>query len=127
MKICKKCRAEKPLKHFYSNGLKRSGGKKHKPNCKVCEQKIRIKKHWKKIEIILGSVCCSKCGYDKNLSALEFHHIDSDSKIFEPSDSKSFSIEKLRKEMSKCVLLCANCHREEHHKHMERVLILPWI
>ena len=58
--------------------------------------------------------CCSKCGYDKCLAALEFHHPDpsvKESKII----GSTASLDKQRAEASKCVLLCANCHREAHH------------
>lgn len=58
---------------------------------------------------------CSKCGYDKYLEVLDFHHRDPRNKIYSIgalfSDRGRKTIEK---EISKCVLLCANCHREEH-------------
>lgn len=59
--------------------------------------------------------CCSKCGYNRCSAALEFHHPDptvKESKII----GTTASLTKQREEASKCVLLCANCHREEHHK-----------
>ena len=60
---------------------------------------------------------CSLCGYDKCQEALEFHHLDLDSKDFGLSRSGiTRSWEKIRDELQKCVLVCANCHRELHHK-----------
>ena len=56
---------------------------------------------------------CRICGYDKCLSALEFHHIDPLEKDFAISD-KLTSWEAIRAELDKCVLVCANCHREIH-------------
>ena len=56
---------------------------------------------------------CQICGYDKCQEALEFHHLDPNEKSFQISGgTKSF--ESLKPEVDKCVLLCANCHRELH-------------
>ena len=65
---------------------------------------------------------CEKCGYDKNVSALEFHHIDPSQKSFslDARNLSNFSIEKLIDESKKCMLLCSNCHRELHHPHMDK-------
>lgn len=60
---------------------------------------------------------CEKCGYSKNLSALEFHHTDPSVKDFQ-LDLRIFSNlsnKLLEKEILKCILLCANCHRELHN------------
>ena len=57
---------------------------------------------------------CEICGYDKCLAALEFHHIDPDKKDFSISSS-SKSIDELKLEADKCILVCANCHREIHN------------
>lgn len=57
---------------------------------------------------------CQECGYNKNIAALEFHHINPDEKEFQ-LDMRNTSIEKLRIEAAKCKLLCANCHRELHN------------
>jgi len=59
--------------------------------------------------------CCARCGYDKCSSALEFHHIDPSKKDFGIGDGNSRALKKLMKEAEKCVLLCANCHRELHY------------
>jgi 5-methylcytosine-specific restriction endonuclease McrA len=58
---------------------------------------------------------CEVCGYSKHPSALEFHHKNPVEKKFEIGDSKnSVSKKVLQKELDKCALLCANCHREVH-------------
>ena len=60
---------------------------------------------------------CEKCGYSNNLAVLEFHHRNERDKSF-PLDSRrlsNYSLEKLKKEVAKCDILCANCHREHHN------------
>ena len=64
---------------------------------------------------------CEKCGYDKNMAALEFHHINPEEKEF-TLDARSLernSDESILKEFNKCVLLCANCHSETHHPELD--------
>ena len=58
---------------------------------------------------------CQRCGYNKCISALEFHHLDPSTKEFGLTGNTN-GIERQKKEADKCILLCANCHREEHHK-----------
>jgi len=59
---------------------------------------------------------CVMCGYDKHYGALEFHHLDSGDKDVNWTKLRLRSWDKITAELDKCVLLCANCHREEHHK-----------
>ena len=58
---------------------------------------------------------CQICGYDKCQGALEFHHIDPSEKDF-GIGQKGYtrSIGENKKEVDKCILVCANCHREIH-------------
>jgi len=58
--------------------------------------------------------CCSICGYYKCTAALEFHHQD-DTKEFTISSGDIKSWDKMKIELDKCILVCANCHRELHH------------
>ena len=56
---------------------------------------------------------CQICGYNRCQEALEFHHLDPSQKDFTISGgTKSF--ESLKPEVDKCILVCANCHREIH-------------
>ena len=62
---------------------------------------------------------CEICGYNKCIAALEFHHIDSNEKDFAISSKGiTISIEKMKKEVDKCMLLCSNCHKEVHYKNI---------
>lgn len=61
---------------------------------------------------------CEKCGYDKCAEVLEFHHKNPSQKDFSVSrKGHCRSWERVSKEIAKCDLLCANCHREIHAEH----------
>ncbi|WP_455203825.1 hypothetical protein, partial [Kaarinaea lacus] len=72
----------------------------------------------RKIELIGLKGCkCQRCGYSKNFAALDFHHPDPTQKEF-PLDLRSLSNRKweaILSESEKCILLCSNCHAEEHN------------
>lgn len=59
---------------------------------------------------------CSKCGYNKCIDALEFHHTDPTVKEFHLGEARGRKIETLRKELNKCELVCRNCHTEIHYE-----------
>ena len=59
---------------------------------------------------------CEVCGYNKCIKALDFHHRDPKQKKFSISSGLKYKMETLIKEAKKCILLCSNCHREEHDK-----------
>jgi hypothetical protein len=61
---------------------------------------------------------CTKCGYNRCVEALEFHHKDGDDKLRGISKMmrNNWSKKKILAEIEKCVVLCANCHREEGTK-----------
>lgn len=74
----------------------------------------RLKAMKKKVVELKGGKCI-RCGYDKCIDALEFHHVDPSTKDFKMANTGAApSFEKYLEEANKCILLCANCHREEH-------------
>ena len=60
---------------------------------------------------------CEICNYSKCIQALEFHHKNPNKKEFSLSQTRMYSSwNKIKKELNKCILVCANCHREIHSK-----------
>ena len=58
---------------------------------------------------------CNICGYNKAISALEFHHINPEEKNYSlASMGTCHQLEKDLEEVKKCILVCSNCHREIH-------------
>jgi hypothetical protein len=55
---------------------------------------------------------CMKCGYNKCIGSLQFHHIDPSQKSFQVSLASTF--EKAKPELNKTIMLCSNCHDELH-------------
>ena len=68
----------------------------------------------------LVKVCgdkCAICGYDKIPDSLEFHHINPDEKSYGiAKNGTCHDLEADLQEVQKCILVCANCHREIHAK-----------
>jgi len=63
------------------------------------------------VEIMGGA--CVLCRYSKHVGVLEFHHVHANTKSFGISSGGfSRSWMSMYKELQKCVLVCANCHRE---------------
>jgi hypothetical protein len=58
---------------------------------------------------------CEKCGYNKSIWAFDFHHLNPKEKDFTISAYLVLGWDKIKLELNKCILLCANCHRELHH------------
>lgn len=54
---------------------------------------------------------CVECGYNLHPAALDFDHLDPDTKLFTIATGMSRSWQSLMDEMAKCEIVCANCHR----------------
>lgn len=114
MRKCSKCGKEKPLSDFAKNGdyLRR--------DCKECHYKVRDKvrarNRTKAINLIdeKRSKGCEVCG-ELRPYCLDFHHVDKESKMYDCSAMKNGMTEKkVIEELEKCIVVCANCHREIH-------------
>lgn len=80
-------------------------------------QAITIKRRAiKKMLIERAGGKCAICGYDRCIRALEFHHTNPDEKDFGISRTLTKNINTLKEEADKCILLCSNCHAEEHQR-----------
>ena len=88
-----------------------------KYRCVKCRSEAvkRRREKTKQILIEYKGGRCQICGYDKCIGALEFHHLNPLEKEFGiGQDGITRSLEKNKEEVDKCILVCANCHREIH-------------
>lgn len=134
MKLCTKCGKVKPLSEFGLNKSKKDG---HQCHCKECVREYK-KKHYQEhkedylarnisyrekqrdnLDFLKSKLVCSKCG-ESRWWLLDFHHLDPTEKEGNISHLIDSPI-KLEKELEKCIVLCANCHRDLHYqeKHKE--------
>ena len=62
-----------------------------------------------------GGKCC-RCGYNEYIGGLDLHHTNVLPKEFSISAAlrKQIPWIKMVVEVKKCIMLCANCHRELH-------------
>lgn len=115
-KICTKCGRELPIDQFNfrnkAKGTRRS-------ECKEChtaymKQKYQEKKN--EIQELKSQYSCAKCG-DKRGYVLDFHHLNPEEKenTIARMLSNRYELDKVYDEINKCIVLCANCHREFHY------------
>lgn len=65
----------------------------------------------------LGATCCSKCKESKSELILEFHHMGGEAKELTLNSYRGSYLklsEDIKLELDKCIVLCRNCHFEEH-------------
>ena len=61
----------------------------------------------------LKSNGCIVCG-EKDPACLDFHHLH-DKSFNIGNKCRDRSVDSIKNEVDKCVVLCANCHRKLHH------------
>lgn len=131
-KLCSKCDKEKHIEEFAFK-CKPKGIKK--PHCKECDKKARRKYYENNKERIVEDILarnkqikkksyqfiwnyflshpCVDCG-ETNPIVLEFDHRDGADKLWtisEMASRRNSSIENIKKEIDKCDVRCANCHK----------------
>lgn len=111
LRICELHGEQLFAKHL--NGNSKSGFRCMKCSAEATKRVVESKRN--RVYEEFGG-CCSFCGYNKCREALEFHHLDPSKKEINPSKVFSRSYERIIQELNKCILLCANCHRELHVK-----------
>ncbi len=87
-----------------------------KPKWPLAEYRKMYKRHRhnavKVRAVALKGGKCIYCGYNKCTAALDFHHRNPETKEFTITSKVSYKWERIEKELEKCDLVCANCHRE---------------
>lgn len=114
-KKCPNCEITKSVDEFHH----RKDGKGVSPYCKKCTilQTMMRQKAFKQRCVDYKGGKCIHCEYNNSLVALEFHHVDPSKKDFSISNVRSLTFNNvIKEELDKCILLCSNCHREEHER-----------
>lgn len=132
MKICCTCRQEKSLFDFNKKSSNPDGLERY---CKECHR-AKNRKHyqsntdvykesarkWKKEKgewwsSYKSTLSCTMCG-EARYWCLDFHHLDPTTKEGNISRmlSDNRSRESITEEISKCIVVCRNCHADIHYK-----------
>lgn len=111
---CNRCKKIKPTTAFYVKA-----GRQTHSYCKDCvnEQTLERQRARKDEAIKLLGGKCQICGGVFHPAVYDFHHKDPDEKDFSFGHGRNLSMEKLKIELEKCILVCANCHRTLHAKY----------
>lgn len=136
MKQCAHCREWKTIEEFaFSNRLL---GTRQK-HCRECMSKFNKESYNRRTEkyrqniydnrnrrkeevknFVWDYLAANPCmeGGESDPRLLEFHHIDPSQKEYNVSElvNGRYSIERIQKEISKCQVLCANCHRRKTYE-----------
>ena len=115
-KLCTKCKQKQKKENFYKQTRAKDG---YNTWCKSCigigmRELARARK--KEAIQLLGG-CCSSCGGTFHQAAYDFHHTNPKEKeggIAKLLQSNTVKSKKVLQELSKCILLCSNCHRIIH-------------
>ena len=116
MPKCKHCEVE-----LTQDNWRYMGRKRPTYTCRVCDRAIAKERAQAKRKYVADykmSKGCGSCGYNKKHYVLELCHIDSKDKTNRYGSNmsaynQSWSIPRIDKELARCRVLCANCHREE--------------
>ncbi len=89
---------------------------RNKPKFIKYKNKLRTKrvKHYKEKLLNLMGNRCICCGYNDNLSILEFHHCEKSDEYVSNLTNSGYGWGRIWKEARKCVLMCPNCHAKIH-------------
>lgn len=106
---CKKCANENTKRH-YKNWVKDETWVNSKR-----ERGRKLARESKRKAVQYMGNKCHDCGESYPDYIYDFHHLSGDTKVDNPSAilKKEWSVAK--EELDKCVMVCANCHRERHY------------
>lgn len=126
MKVCSRCKEQKENSEFNKSAKNKDGLHSYCRSChsnhykdnadrhkkRVSDRNKRITKELQQLAFKYLLSGCVDCG-ETNVVVLEFDHIDPSGKEYNVADllRRSGSAEKLIKEIEKCQVRCANCHR----------------
>lgn len=145
MKNCSKCGESKSLENFYKRKIGLRSGQYYE-KCKDCyknrgreyyfknrEKQLGLAKKRKQKYIherknffeVIKNKPCADCGKSYSPWVMDFDHRDAKLKLGNVSKlamRKFWSIDRIKLEIEKCDLVCANCHRERTYRRINNIL-----
>lgn len=128
MKTCNKCKQVKPIDDFPLNKTHKDG---HGNSCLICQREYTknhyfnnkfqyLKRNKRRVNEIRDFILllrkenpCEICG-EARWWVLDFHHKDGKTDDIARLIPKGFKA--VKDELKKCIIVCANCHRDIHYK-----------
>lgn len=129
MKVCCKCKENKDKSEFARNPARKDG---LNTQCRDCHSAYRRTHYLNNRQKYIDKAArnkrafaaefakfkktlkCSRCP-ETTACCLDFHHLDGAKKDMSISEIVQLgNIERLKTELAKCIVLCANCHRKLH-------------
>ncbi len=111
----------------YQRNYQRSWHQRHRAKrlARMYERKRAIHKY---IQNMKNQLRCVDCG-QRHPATLHFHHLNSEDKVFNISyaANRGFSLDRIKKEIEKCIVLCANCHAIRHYNMRKKNQTSPGI
>jgi len=111
-KKCRLCDETRSLSEFHRNGKN-----KWNSRCKICISKINaeISEFNRECLAEVVGTKCMICFEEFHSSVIDYHHVISGDKEFNPSELIYKKTEVIMREVKKCIPLCSNHHRMHHN------------
>ena len=119
MKLCKYCSKYYPELDFGVAGTI-SGKTYRRLKCRHCfnnDKKLLRNKYRKFLQYYKEKRGCFKCGI-KDCRVLDFHHLRDKEFTIGYAAYNHLAFDRVKKEIEKCAVVCANCHRIIHYGHV---------
>lgn len=131
MKFCGQCKTDKSEDEFNKNKSRKDGLNTMCRDCSnknsrkyyqentdyhkkyIVQQNRRRRTENRQLVNQLKEVGCRFCP-EKEVCCLDFHHIENKDMEISVMIRAGYSEESILKEIDKCILVCANCHRKIH-------------
>lgn len=130
-KICPNCKKEKSLSEWNKDSARSSGTQAY---CRECtrlrdreyyhsnrqDRKNKIRERAEKERERVGQMILEYkkqgCKFCKEIECIcmDFHHLRDKDFAIGDSTRKNYSLNRVKKEIEKCLVVCSNCHRKIH-------------